>query len=116
MNVLCVRDGKLVTPPLSDTILPGITRRSVLQLARDRDIEVVEERIAVDGDWSRIQEVLTCGTAVGVQGVRELSHAGQPLFEGEAMGPITRELASALNAVRFGTTEDHPEWRLNIDR
>lgn len=117
MNFLCVRAGKLVTPPLTDTILPGITRRTVLKLARERGIEVVEARISVaESDWSEVEEVLTCGTAVGVQGVRELSHAGRALFEGNVMGPVTAELASALNAVRFGTTQDHPEWRVAIDR
>ena len=90
---------------------------TVLKLARERGIEVVEARISVaESDWSEVEEVLTCGTAVGVQGVRELSHAGRALFEGNVMGPVTAELASALNAVRFGTTQDHPEWRVAIDR
>ncbi len=114
MNLFCVRGGRLITPPLSDTILPGITRRSVIALAHDRGIEVVEECISVHEGWGDIQEVLTCGTAVGVQGVRELSHGGQPLFAGKAMGPVTLRIAEALHDVRFGQTGDHPEWRLKI--
>jgi branched-chain amino acid aminotransferase len=112
MNLFIVRKGRLVTPPLGDTILPGITRRTLITLAQDRGIDVAEERISVDaGDWSSVEEVLTCGTAVGVMGVRELRHLGTPLFAAKALGPVTTELAQALHGVRYGTSDEHPEWR-----
>lgn len=115
MNLFVVRNGRLITPPLGDTILPGITRRSLITLAMDRGIEVSEERISVDqADWNSIEEVLTCGTAVGVLGVRELLHEDRTLFYSQAMGPVTTELAGALEGVRFGTSSEHPEWRMQV--
>lgn len=115
MNVFCVRGETLVTPPLGDTILPGVTRRSVIELARDRGIEVAEERIPVhEAYWRDVREVLTCGTAVGVQGVSELVHRGATLFRGEGRGPFTSELGAALEAVRYGTTDDHADWRVAV--
>ncbi|NEK92022.1 MAG: branched chain amino acid aminotransferase, partial [Xanthomonas euvesicatoria] len=78
MNVFLVyKDGTLVTPELSGSILEGITRDSILQLARDRGMQVIERKVAID-EWKQgvasgeITEVFACGTAAVVTPIGEL--------------------------------------------
>ena len=61
-----LKSGVLVTPALQDTILPGITRDTVIQLARDRGIKVEERRVAIEEVLSEAREVFASGTAAGV--------------------------------------------------
>lgn len=82
MNVFLVyNDGSLVTPELSGSILEGITRDSILQLARDRGMRVVERKIAID-EWKQgvasgeITEVFACGTAAVITPIGELKGDG----------------------------------------
>ena len=78
MNAFIVRDGELVTPPLSDTILDGITRASLIELARSMDITVREEPIAVD-EWvagaqrGTVTEAFACGTAAVIAPIGRLT-------------------------------------------
>ena len=77
MNVLFVEDGGLVTPPLSGTILPGITRDSLLTLARDLGLGVREYAYSLDELTSgvksgKISEAIACGTAAVATGIRTL--------------------------------------------
>jgi branched-subunit amino acid aminotransferase/4-amino-4-deoxychorismate lyase len=74
-NIFVVRGKTVATPPLSGTILPGVTRRSVIELLRDRGYEVKEEEIAVK-DACEADEVFTTGTAVVVASVGSLTHDG----------------------------------------
>src|SRR5437763_17163040 len=76
MNVFFVEKNVLITPPLHDTILPGITRDSVIQVARDLGIEVREAPIQIDEAAEKIQcgqisEVFACGSAAVVIGIGE---------------------------------------------
>ena len=82
MNLYFVRaDGRLVTPALTGTLLPGVTRDSILTLARDLGLEVEERRISTE-EWEQgcadgtITEVFACGTAAVVTPVGEVKHAG----------------------------------------
>jgi len=112
MNVMFVRDGVLCTPPLTDTMIHGITRDSLLTLARDHGIPVEQRRISVAADdWREVSEVFSSGTAAGAAHVREIVHEGQTLFERAEPGPVARTLGSALDAARFGRDEDHHGWR-----
>jgi branched-chain amino acid aminotransferase len=115
MNLMLVRGGVLSTPPLSDTILPGITRDSLLTLARHLGIGAEERAIATDpAEWHEVSEAFTAGTAAGTAHVREIVHEGRTLFAREEPGPIARRLGQELDALKFGMVSDPFGWRLLV--
>jgi branched-chain amino acid aminotransferase len=105
-NLFIVKDGKLITPPLSSSILAGITRETVLQLAREEGIPVAEQLITRDQLYLADEAFFT-GTAVEVTPIREVDD--RPLGEG-APGPITLRLQQRYFDVVKGSDESHPEW------
>ncbi len=118
MNVMFVEDGGLVTPPLSGTILPGITRDSVITLARDLGISVREYGYTLDEliggvKSGKIAEAIACGTAAVVTGIRTLCFEnGTRLQVGGAQspGPITCTLFERLQAIQYGCLPDKFGW------
>lgn len=104
-NLFLVRRGRLVTPPLS-AVLEGITRDSVVTLARDAGIEVSEQLFPRDWLYDS-EEVLVCGTAAEVVGVREIDF--RLVCDGRT-GPITRQLQDAYRAAATGTHTRSAEW------
>ncbi|MDR2348030.1 MAG: branched-chain amino acid aminotransferase [Bifidobacteriaceae bacterium] len=117
MNVVVVlASGEVVTPPTSGTILEGVTRASVLQLARDRGREVVERPIALselmDGIGSgAVAEVFACGTAAVVTPVGRLAGEGFDQAVGDgAPGALTMELYEELTGIQYGRREDRHGW------
>jgi branched-chain amino acid aminotransferase len=121
MNLFFVHeDGTLVTPELTGTILEGITRSSILDLAKEQGLEVVERRVDVD-EWrrgmtdGRIREVFACGTAAVITPVGRLvwegGEATVPL--GTSAGPqgtVWGRLRSALIDIQWGRTADTHGW------
>jgi branched-chain amino acid aminotransferase len=106
-NVFIVKRGVLKTPPSSSPILAGITRDSVLQIARDRGMPVEETVFPRDEMWCA-DEVFLTGTAAEIIPVWEIDNrrigAGEP-------GPITRRLQDAFaDVVRGARVSAHPEW------
>jgi len=122
MNVMFVEDGGLVTPPLSGTILPGVTRDSVITLARDAGIAVREYAYTLDELTSgvktgRITEAIACGTAAVVTVIRTLCFEnGTKLRVGgtEAAGPVTRALFERLQGIQYGRQPDKFGWLRRI--
>lgn len=120
MNIFFVfEDGSLQTPPLTGTILPGVTRDSLIQLARDKGMTVREAPYAID-EWRRdlasgkLVEVFACGTAAVVAPVSQIKGQGFDLTIGDGgMGPVTAELRKSLTDIQFGRAEDPHGW---IDR
>jgi branched-chain amino acid aminotransferase len=117
MNVFFVEGKKLYTPPLNDTILPGITRNAVIQVARDLGFEVTEKPIQIDEaaegiQAGRVTEVFACGTAAVVIGIREfVFESGNRLVIGDgAAGEITRRLNAELQGIQFGRVADRHRW------
>ena len=117
MNVFFVMDdGTLVTPPLAGTILPGITRASIIDLARDLGHEVLEQPYAFE-DWradaasGRLAEVFACGTAAVVAAIGEVRHSAGG-FQAAAVpdGPVTRALRDRLIGIQRGLNEDPRGW------
>ncbi len=103
-NIFVVKDGRIATPDLSSSILPGITRDSVIQIAQDLGY-TVEEKNLVRADLYLADEIFMCGTAAEVTPVRSVDdrEVGDP-------GPITREIQSAyLDTVR-GKREQWSHW------
>jgi branched-chain amino acid aminotransferase len=104
-NLFLVRRGRLITPPLS-AVLDGITRDSVITLARDAGLEVSEQMFPRDWLYDS-DEVLVCGTAAEVIGVREIDF--RPIGGG-ATGPLTRQLQEAYRAAVTGTHARSGGW------
>jgi len=118
MNVFFVMDdGSMVTPPLGGTILPGITRDSLLTLAKDRGIEVREERYAID-QWEadsrsgRLREAFACGTAAVVTPIgRVRGRDGLDFTIGNGgPGIQTEQLRTALVDIQRGLAPDPHGW------
>ncbi|MBM6575334.1 branched-chain amino acid aminotransferase [Microvirga sp. SRT01] len=117
MNLFFVLDdGTLVTPPLTGTILPGITRDSLITLARADGLTVREEPYAID-QWradaqsGRLVEAFACGTAAVVTPVGNVKDAeGDFAIGGGGTGQITQRLHQALNAIQRGTAPDPHNW------
>jgi branched-chain amino acid aminotransferase len=105
-NVFIVKDGRLITPPLSSSILPGITRDTVLTLAREEGIAVLEQSFPRDALLLADEAFLT-GTAAEVTPVREVDD--RRIGDGQ-VGPVTRILQERYFALVRGTRRDHPEW------
>jgi branched-chain amino acid aminotransferase len=103
-NVFVIKDGKVSTPPLSTSILPGITRDSVIQILQDLGY-TVEEKNIIRSDLVTADEVFMCGTAAEVTPVREVDdhEIGPP-------GPVTKELQTAYLDTCRGKSERWAQW------
>ena len=111
-NLFVVRDGKIFTPPLAAAILNGITRDSVVTLARDMGYEVIEQDIPRDLLYVS-DEVFLTGTAAEVTPVRSVD--GIEVGSG-SRGPITEALQSAFFGLFKGTTEDKWGWLDSVEQ
>ncbi len=116
MNIAFVKDGALVTPPLEGTILPGITRNSVLQLARHWGMTVEERRISIDEVMSSIEdgsmtEVFGTGTAAVISPVGEIHHKGKNVIvNGGRIGPVSQKMYDTITGVQYGEIDDEFGW------
>lgn len=117
MNVFFVfRDGSLVTPALSGTMLEGITRSSVIQLGRDRGLDVSERTITLD-EWrdgvasGDITEVFACGTAAVITPIGRLRDGDEMIGTADApAGEVTMSIRSQLLGIQAGLLEDPHGW------
>ncbi|MCA9591838.1 MAG: branched-chain amino acid transaminase [Myxococcales bacterium] len=109
-NIFVVKKGVLRTPPLSASILAGITRDTVLTLAREQGIRVREEYITRD-ELYLADEVFFTGTAAEVTPVVEVDH--RPIGSGK-VGEISRTLQQRYFDVVRGKDDSHPEWLTRI--
>jgi len=116
MNIMFVIDGKIITPPTSDSILPGITRESALILAKDWGIEVVEKPVRVDEVVEAIEnntltEAFGIGTAATVSHIQTIGYEGDdfelPPVEGRE---ISNKLLDTLTKIKLGEGEDPHGW------
>jgi len=115
-NIFFVMDhNTLVTPSLEDTILPGITRISAMQLAKDEGVTVEERRVTIDEVMDRATECFVTGTAAGVSYIESVEHRGKTkLFHDGTMGELTRELQWKLRGTQYGVIEDTHGWMFSI--
>jgi branched-chain amino acid aminotransferase len=108
-----MKNGTLVTPELGDTILPGITRDSILTLARDLGIKVEERRLEVKEVLSKGTECFVTGTAAGISYIESLTHKNKTaVFSGGKMGEATRTLLKTLKGIQYGSAPDTHSWML----
>jgi branched-chain amino acid aminotransferase len=122
MNIFFVfADGSIATPPLTGTILPGITRDSLLTLAADLGIEAREEPYAIDqarADTAsgRLVEAFACGTAAVVTPIASMKMKGGGFQIGDGQpGALTQRLHAALTGIQRGTAEDIHGWLDRLD-
>ena len=105
-NVFVVRNGVLLTAPLGNSVLPGITRDSVLQIARELGIPVVEQGIPREMLYIA-EEAFFTGTAAEVTAIRSVDKIS--VGKG-VMGPITRAIQKEFYAIIGGTKQDRYNW------
>ncbi|MBA3897632.1 MAG: branched-chain amino acid aminotransferase [Sphingomonadaceae bacterium] len=117
MNIFFVfNDGSIATPPLGGTILPGITRDSIMTLARDEGLAVREEPYALE-DWradatsGRLREAFACGTAAVVTPIGEVrGHDLGFTIGGGGPGQTTERLRARLTGIQRGLLPDPHGW------
>ena len=108
-------DGRLVTPALGDTILPGITRRTVLELAAEEGMTVEERPVAVEEVLDDAVEAFGTGTAAGVTHFSSLRHGdSERVFGDGAIGPVARGFLKTLKGVQYGALEDRHGWMVPV--
>jgi len=112
-----VQNGRLRTPPLTDTILRGVTRDSLLVLAGDLGLEVSEEPIAIDEivdglKDGTVSEMFACGTAAVVIGIKSLRFEDGTSIRAATggPGPLTTQLYDTLVGVQYGRLPDRHGW------
>lgn len=121
MNLFFVMaDGRIVTPPLTGTILPGVTRNSLLQLAAEAGLNVSEEPYSLD-QWradaasGALLETFACGTAAVVTAVGKVAgHDGEFTIGSGGPGQITQKLRNRLVSIQRGEAPDPHGWVLKL--
>jgi len=120
MNILFRIGDELVTPPLEGSILGGITRESVLHLAREWKIRVSERPITIDEvvqahAAGRLHEVFGSGTAAVISPVGELHHKGHRMvINGGAVGEWTQRFFNTIVGIQYGTLDDPYGWTVPV--
>lgn len=122
MNIMFVYGDKtIVTPPLTGSILPGVTRDSLLKLAPDLGYEVREEMLEVeqmlaDVQAGKITEVFGCGTAVVISPVNKFGYRNQEYHVADGqVGPVATRLYDELTGIQFGRKPDPYGWTYVVE-
>ncbi len=121
MNIFFLIDDSLVTPSLSGSILPGITRDSVLTLAKDWGIKVEERPISIDevlesAESGRLKECFGTGTAAVISPVGSLYYKGKSVeVNGGQTGELAQRLFDEITAIQYGEKEDKFGWIEFVD-
>ena len=116
MNIFFVIDNELVTPALSGSILPGITRDSVLELGRSWGLKVTERKISIDEviDAHRsghLKEIFGSGTAAVISPVGELKYEDTVITVGDGqVGPLAHKFFEAIQDIQYGASEGPAGW------
>jgi len=119
-NIFFIIDNELITPPLSGSILPGVTRNSVLRLAKSWGIKVSERRLSMDEiitsiDNGKLQEAFASGTAAVVSPVGWIYYRNREYaIAGGKIGALTNRLYNEILHIQYGTKDDTFGWRVKI--
>lgn len=121
MNIMFLIDGELITPALQGSILPGITRKSVLELCKSWGMKVTERRISIDEiaqayDEGKLQEVFGTGTAAVISPVGHLKF-GDKIMEinGNKIGPVSQKIYDTMTGMQWGKIEDTFGWIVPVE-
>ncbi len=120
MNVMFKIDGKIVTPMLTGSILPGITRKSCIEVLKNLGYEVEERLLSVDEllcamKSGKLEEAWGCGTAAVVSPIGRLMYEDvEYVINGEKIGEVTQKLYDILTGIQWGKIEDTYNWIYEI--
>ena len=120
MNVMFKINGEIVTPMLSGSILPGITRKSCLEVLRDKGYKVSERLLSVDElakamEDGTLEEAWGCGTAAVVSPIGELCYKDTKfIINGGKIGEVTQMLYDTLTGIQWGKCEDKYGWTYQL--
>ena len=120
MNIMLKIGDEVVTPPLSGTILAGVTRDSALTLMRDWGLRVAERPVTIDevaaaARKGTLEEVWGTGTAAVISPVGELAYRGERLvINGGRIGTLTQKLYDTIVGIQYGTAPDPRGWTLPV--
>ena len=120
MNIMMKIGDEIVTPPLSGTILAGVTRDSALTLMRDWGLRVSERPVTIDevaaaARKGTLEEVWGTGTAAVISPVGELAYKGERLvINGGRIGTLTQKLYDAIVGIQYGTAPDPRGWTVPV--
>ncbi len=116
MNIFFVIGDELITPMLSGSILPGITRDSVLELGRSWGMKVSERKISIDDvidahTSGQLKEIFGSGTAAVISPVGELKYEDTVITVGDGrVGPLAHKFFQTIQEIQYGTIEDPSGW------
>ena len=121
MNIFFKIDGKIVTPMLNGSILPGITRNSVLQLCRSWGMDVEERKISVDElleaqKSGKLEECFGTGTAAVISPVGKLRYKDDVMvIGGGEIGPVSQKIYDTVTGIQLGKLDDPFGWRVTVE-
>ncbi len=121
MNIFFKIDGKIVTPMLNGSILPGITRNSVINLCKSWGMEVEERRISVDElleaqKTGKLEEVFGTGTAAVISPVGKLRYKDEVMTIGDGgIGKTSQKIYDTVTGIQWGTVEDPFGWSVVVE-
>ena len=116
MNVFFVVGDTVITPALSGSILPGITRKSIIEILVERGVKVEERPVSIDElakafDEGKLQEAFGSGTAAVVSPIGELTYGEKTMgLTKDKPGRITREIYDELTGIQYGLRSDNRGW------
>ncbi|MBQ3403903.1 MAG: branched-chain amino acid aminotransferase [Oscillospiraceae bacterium] len=120
MNIMFKIDGKVCTPSCHGTVLPGITRRSILQIAREWGYDVEERLISADelveaAENGKLEEIWGTGTAAVISPVGEIAYKGKSyVINGGKIGELTQKLYDELTGIQWGRIPDTRGWIVKV--
>jgi len=121
MNFFAVYDDQIITPEINDSILNGITRKSVIEIAKTNNLKITEKKIEIstlldDIKSTKCSEVFACGTAVIITPISELGDSdGQIYHLKYPQGNLSLKLREKLLDLQEGRSENYNNWRVKVD-
>lgn len=121
MNIMFKIGDEVITPPLTGSILPGVTRDSVIQLLKAKKMKISEKRITIDeviaaAEKGELKEVFGTGTAAVITPVGSLTYKDKTYTIGDfKVGPLTQQLYDELTAIQYGEKADPFGWIEKVD-
>ena len=122
MNIMFKIDGKVYTAATVGTVLPGVTRRSCIELLKDWGYEVIEGKLAIADIMQaaregKLEEVFGTGTAAVVSPVKELVWKGEHAYIGDGkIGPVTQKLYDTMTGMQWGKIPDTKGWIVPVEK
>jgi branched-chain amino acid aminotransferase len=120
MNIMVKIGDEVITPPLTGTVLPGVTRDSVLTLLRNWGLRASERQVGIDEVMAAhragtLTEVWGTGTAAVISPVGELAYKGEKMvINGGKIGPLTQRLYDAIVRIQYGQAPDPHGWTVEV--